>query len=372
MVQFNKLAVWLLALALHSVNAGTYKMCKDNTCNDCPVGITNAGTGYPDCVTYDTESVLFNQGFSGTPGGGWQTYIDIPKLDYQCRIIIKSPANTDIAGCGYMIASFSQPTCAVLNLEKTFMVQFCCGSGDCNAAGASRLLKRSAKFGESSLDIEAAASGMYSLVLQYPNGTDIEPIRIGSPPVLSRDEGMLETEKTEDITERAVSLPSSSIDDKLTVDNNNNNNHNTITTLTTRSRCETNSWKPNAGQDEYTRPADNTQIVHPAVSGPGEFAITQSRTQTFTTSMSIGFADILSLGVSFEMSESVQDTHATTFPVEAGQSGEIGFTSFFVCTAGTGRCDGGQVKGEICTPKVKKAGDGSSYLDGIYSLVVHS
>lgn len=235
-----------------------------------------------------------------------------------------------------MIASFSQPTCAVLNLEKTFMVQFCCGSGDCNAAGASRLLKRSAKFGESSLDIEAAASGMYSLVLQYPNGTDVEPIHIGSPPTLSGDARVLETEQTDDITERAVS-PSSSTDNALVINNKGNegdNNKNTTTTITPRSRCDANSWKPNPGKDEYTRPADNTQIVHPAVSGPGEFSITQSRTQTFTTSMSIGFADILSLGVSFEMSESVQDTHATTFPVEAGQTGEIGFTSFMVCTAG--------------------------------------
>src|SRR5690348_12997215 len=38
---------------VHFVDAASvYKMCKDNTCQDCPVGLTNAGTGYPKCVIY--------------------------------------------------------------------------------------------------------------------------------------------------------------------------------------------------------------------------------------------------------------------------------------------------------------------------------
>src|SRR4051812_42467406 len=115
---------------------------------------------------------------------GYRPYIDIGELDPGCKIIIKSPANTDIVGCGYMIASFSQPTCAVLDLKKTFMAQFCCGLGDCARSGAGKL-RRSVKFGGSlgePLDVRAAGGGMYSLVFRDANGTEIAPAQVGHPP----------------------------------------------------------------------------------------------------------------------------------------------------------------------------------------------
>lgn len=34
-----------------------------------------------------------------------------------------------------MIASFAQPACAALRVEKTFILQFCCSVDDCNRAG---------------------------------------------------------------------------------------------------------------------------------------------------------------------------------------------------------------------------------------------
>ncbi|KAK4040839.1 hypothetical protein C8A01DRAFT_35114 [Parachaetomium inaequale] len=349
MVRTTQLVAVGMGVALPLVHADVYKMCKDNKCQDCPVGLTNAGTGYPNCVTYDSDTVFFNSDYPGSGGGGWRPYFDIPKLDPGCKLIVKSPANTDLPGCGYMIASFSQPACAVLNLEKSFMLQFCCGNGDCSAAGASKM-RRSAKFGGKyglgePLDIEAASGGMYSLVLRDANGTEITPTQVGAPPVAARREpSKPNADHPTPLADRGPKAKRS---------------------------CDDGSWRADDGKAEYTRPADNTQIVARGVAGPGSVEITSTRSQSFTTSMNIGFADILSLGVGFEMTESVSDSTAHSFTVLEGQSGDVGFTSYMLCTAGSGRCNDGQVRGEICTPKVVKQGD-DEVLDGIYGLIIHS
>ena len=46
-----------------------FSFCKDNTCGDCPVSVTSAGTGYPKCVVYNSDDIFANQGFDGTDGG---------------------------------------------------------------------------------------------------------------------------------------------------------------------------------------------------------------------------------------------------------------------------------------------------------------
>jgi hypothetical protein len=213
-----------------------------------------------------------------------------------------------------MIASFANPVCAVVNLEKTFMVQFCCGSGDCSAAGASKL-RRSARFGGpygwgERLDTAAAGSGMYSIVLRDANGTEIKPAQVGPPP------GGPSTHRSP--LPQIATLPTVV----------------SARSLQPRSSCSENSWTADEGYSEYTRPADNTQIVKTSVAGPADQQISVTRSQSFTTSMNLGFADILSLGVSFEMTESYGDSESSTFHVPDGQSGDVGFTAYLVCTRG--------------------------------------
>lgn len=41
-------------------------------------------------------------------------------------------------------------------------------------------------------------------------------------------------------------------------------------------------------------------------------------------------------------------------------------------STGTGRCNGDEVTGEICTAKVIKDRDGTVTLDGMYTLIVTS
>lgn len=223
-------------------------------------------------------------------------------------------------GCGYPIASFSSPVCAVVNLEKTFMVQFCCGLGDCSSAGASKL-RRSAKFGgtygwNERLNAAAASGGMYSIVLRDANGTEIKPAQARPPP------DSLSTHR---------SAPPQ-IDTALAVVSTRH--------LHPRSSCSENSWTADDGYSEYTRPANNTQIVKISVAGPADQQISTTRSQSFTTTMNLGFADVLSLDVSFEMTESYGDSESSTFHVPDGQSGDVGFTAY-ICTRGKQRSKSG-------------------------------
>lgn len=64
--------------------------------------------------------------------------------------------------------------------DSDTVVQFCCGSGDCTAAGVP-WGKR-----QDSTDLLGAGSGLQVAFLQFSNGTIVPPLEIGSPPELSK------------------------------------------------------------------------------------------------------------------------------------------------------------------------------------------
>jgi hypothetical protein len=211
---------------------------------------------------------------------------------------------------GVLQKYFSSATCGSLDVEDTFMVQFCCGAGDCAAAGISnqppttggRSLHPSAKFGR---DISVtpgiqAVSGVRSLRFAV-NGTEIEPIYVG-PPLVS---------------ETTPKAPSSLIPRDGICDGN---------------------WVPNAGREDYTRPADGATIVSNTYQGPIEAQLTHSRTQEWSSTIeaSLGFADIISLGVSFSstFSESETDSEAGTYPIPEGVKGYVIWTGYLRCSEG--------------------------------------
>jgi hypothetical protein len=51
-----------------------------------------------------------------------------------------SPVNADVSGanCGDIVVGAKQAGCYPSLIQDTFMIQFCCGSGDCGAAGVSK------------------------------------------------------------------------------------------------------------------------------------------------------------------------------------------------------------------------------------------
>jgi hypothetical protein len=52
-----------------------FSFCKDNQCADCPLHIASSGTGYPACVTYNSDDVFKGQGFPGSDGGWVDLFI---------------------------------------------------------------------------------------------------------------------------------------------------------------------------------------------------------------------------------------------------------------------------------------------------------
>jgi len=261
--------------------------------------------------------VFANQGYDGADGGGYNVYFDVQPHETGCATIIKSPANTDIIGCGVVIGAFKQPACAMLSLETSFMVQSCCGDA-CDSAGAKMIRGLGPMGSIRSVSID----GNGGLLLKSANGSIIEPAEIGPPPELKEKRSLQ------------------------------------------KRSCTKNSWQ---GGSTYTKPADNVQIVASNVAGPGTVTITKERTQTWSTSMSLGIADVLSLGVSAEFSESVSSSKSVTRELAEGQSGNMGFTAYLTCSEGKGQCDSGEVEGEVCWPTM----DGEDVM-GKYQLIVDS
>ena len=235
-------------------------------------------------------------------GRGYRPYIDVNAPDNGCAVIIKSPADTSTANCGFVIGTFKNPVCAVLNLEKTFMVQFCCGQGDCDAAGANSR--------RATLDNTLDSSGLFSLFLRDPNGTMIQPLSVGSYPSIA---------ELEHLESRENPAPGR---------------------LLKRS-CDKKSWVADAGKEDYTKPSDSTQVVMSGVRGESDQTITKSRTQEWTSTLggSVGFEDLVSIGLSFEesFSESITDSKERSFHVDEGQQGDIGFTAYLRCSTGKHR-----------------------------------
>lgn len=97
-------------------------------------------------------------------------------------------------------------------------------------------------------------------------------------------------------------------------------------------------WVPVPGKEDYTRPADGAQILSGLYTGPVDISMTTTRTQSWSTTIetSLGFEDILSLGVSFssQFSESLSDSEAANFFIPDGESGYVAWTSYVLCTEG--------------------------------------
>ena len=73
---------------------------------------------------------------------GFEVFLDIPQPDPSCTIIIRSPASVDEPECGLVVGAFKNGGCVKLIMRETFLTQFCCGSGDCGAAGVSKKMIR--------------------------------------------------------------------------------------------------------------------------------------------------------------------------------------------------------------------------------------
>ncbi|KAK8124270.1 uncharacterized protein PG998_000029 [Apiospora kogelbergensis] len=342
------LAAVVAFMVVENVLAEDYSMCRDEGCGDCPVTLASLGTGYPECIIYNTDDVFGGQDFPPSELEDFRAYFDVPQqnTDENCNVIIKSPAERGRTACGVVKYAFHRESCGKLDLAKTFMVQFCCGFCDCSAAGIPNMPGCSAKFG-------ALGGGGSSGPLRLSrNGTLITPAYEG--PADSVDETAA-TSSTDTTTGQPGPARLAAREDKKGV-------------------CA-GDWTPGPEphDDSYIRPADGPTIVASEVDGGpegSEIQITRSRTQSWSTTMemSLGIADVLSLGLSFSSTfqESITDSTAYSFTVPKGEKGYVIFTAYLRCSVGSGTCNGEKVEGEVCTPY--RAANGE--LAGETSLVI--
>ncbi len=63
----------LLSAALIGVakaqHGDIFKFCTEGKCEECPVGLNNAGTGFPNCVIYNSKDVFSGLDFKESEGG---------------------------------------------------------------------------------------------------------------------------------------------------------------------------------------------------------------------------------------------------------------------------------------------------------------
>ncbi|KAL6156612.1 hypothetical protein ACJQWK_07081 [Exserohilum turcicum] len=101
---------------------------------ECPA-YGGKAVGYPECVVYPSDQLGTDRGYPRTPSGQVQAWFDFPQPDAGCRYILRSPAGvTTYENCGIPKLTVTSAVCQLATLESTFMLQFCCGQGDCNAA----------------------------------------------------------------------------------------------------------------------------------------------------------------------------------------------------------------------------------------------
>lgn len=158
-------------------------------------------------------------------------------------------------------------------------------------------------------------NGRGGLLLKDANGTFIEPAEIGPPPEFAA------TKMTRRQDNRATEYD-----------------------LQKRG-CKKSSWR---GGDVLTRPADNVQIVLDSVVGRSSLSVTSERTQSYTTSMILGIAGIIILGVGADFTESVSSGKCITVTIPEGQSEKLGFTATLSCSTRKGKCKDGKAEGEVC------------------------
>ncbi|KAI4169305.1 MAG: hypothetical protein LQ343_005803 [Gyalolechia ehrenbergii] len=274
--------------------------CKEGTCSDdddgCPTQITSSGDGFPSCKVYDTETVLSVGDFEAAEGGGTKVFLDIFDPGQGCAVIVKSPASTDEEACGFTVGSFRNPVCAAIALKDTFMIQHCCGSGDCEAAGAGAKMVRG-------MDYKRGLSTR-SIEIKDKDGNIIEPSQVGEPP------------------QKKALAPS----DPPTIFRRDDLHH---------KDCK--EYVPDG--EVYTRPADAPQIVATGVDGGttgSEVTISHSREVSQSISFTAGVnIEIISAETTMTFEESITDTKEKKWTIPAGQSGKVGFTPNLKCSKGS-------------------------------------
>jgi hypothetical protein len=343
------------------------KLCNGKSCKYCPSSLTTTGTGYPSCVVYDRDTVLGGKvgDYAPIEGESRMIYYDIAPTGGDCQTIIRSPASTTDENCGAPIYGGKGGVCFPGDTKATFMVQFCCGLGDCTAAGAKR----------------SVGSDMSSAVFRDGDGNVVVPRAVGDHTgdkydTFLEDHGV---NSSSTIQSRSAGVPVYKIGyDAPAVQD---------APLQKRKKCNKKGFVQEGAR--YTKTGKSLRIaVLPArpvltydsgsesyqVSGyvcdaTSRVTIENSNSVAYTTTFGLAVADplgIVTASVDFAIEVRASQSYSYNFTPKEGQCGHVSFTPFFTCVGGkiTG-CEGGDVNGEVCTAKRIS----ENQIDGAYTFV---
>lgn len=110
-------------------------------------------------------------------------FFSFPEPGDNCRFMVLSPASRDMSNCGTPLLTVTGATCQRVALASTFMLQFCCSTGDCQEAATKRsdIFSRSASGGA----IFLKNSSTSEMITPFDQG----PPRVGSTRLSKRDCG---------------------------------------------------------------------------------------------------------------------------------------------------------------------------------------
>lgn len=230
-------------------------------------------------------------------------WLDVPETDLGCNWIYRSPANLDLAECGYVAGSYAHGGCKRVKVQDTFTVQFCCGIDDCRKAGVT-VPDEPKKNGGAILppsQLSGGGGGSGSVKFFKADGTPINTHQEGTSP--EKRNMQQSTPENAPIERR-------------------------------KPKCKKNSWVPDGAS--YTKPSPNTKVMLPRIAGPGDFEVSSERSFSVSHTLEAGLniQDIFSIGTSFTQEQSWTEGDKITVPVADEGLGDLGFTEFLRCETG--------------------------------------
>jgi hypothetical protein len=114
---------------------GSVLACEENGCagSTCKAEFA-LGDGYSNCQIYQTADAFAKYDFAAEKDS-YDVWWNSNEMDEGCRLIVRTPATVDVQNCGYYLTGWHNKGCYKTHLRNSFVLQFCCGSGDCDDAG---------------------------------------------------------------------------------------------------------------------------------------------------------------------------------------------------------------------------------------------
>jgi len=267
--------------------------------------------------------------------GKIQIFIDVPPVDQGCAVLVRTPVLGGTENCGGNVIVAQGATCAPIVIDNTFMVSFCCGTGDCSDAGAPTKRDFSGSL--------AARQGSGVLLLHDKDGNVIEPHAAQSLQGRSASPES-DAARPAPISPLKSRNPKAAASKKL-------------------SKRDCSDFTVTNGP--YTEGGTNYPISEPVTCSPtSTCSATLGETVTEETSFSVEVSvsdplGIVSASAGFEFSQSVSQTFEGQFEFGEGETGYVVFIPYITCVEGyfTGDCDDDGVQTTVCGARA--AGEGA-------------